>query len=180
MKFNILDDLTIWQQTLLITLCAAICCWGFVNNTILLVFASKIGFPIGVAICAMSNNLRQILKILYYTIFLVLAGFVYFSFNAQYTINIELTKNFVPSWTDFVLALGVGGALSHFWNHPVRTNIIVLSAGVASLLPSCIMAGYHLSHNDLSASIASLELYFQYVIGLLVGAIIERKLIDNN
>lgn len=180
MKFTVLDDLKLWQRTLLLTLCAGSCCWGFVNNTILLVFAGKIGFPIAVAACAMSNNSRQVLSMLYYTAFLVVAGFGYFLFNDQYVITTELTKNFVPSWTDLVLATGMGWALSHFWNHTIRINIIILSAGLTSLLPACIMAGYWFSHDNLSAGVASLALYFQYVIGMWLGATIDGRLNDNN
>jgi hypothetical protein len=111
---------------------------------------------------------------------LVVAGFGYFLFNDQYVITTELTKNFVPSWTDLVLATGMGWALSHFWNHTIRINIIILSAGLTSLLPACIMAGYWFSHGNLSAGAASLALYFQYVIGMWLGATIDGRLNDNN
>lgn len=180
MKFTVLDDLKLWQRTLLLTLCAGSCCWGFVNNTILLVFAGKIGFPIAVAACAMSVHPRYVLSVLYYTAFLVAAGTGYFTFNDQYAISSELTKNFIPSWTDFILAIGMGWALSHFWHHTIRINIIILSAGLTSLLPACIMAGYWLSHNNLQAGVSSLLLYGQYVIGMWLGAIIDKHFYDNN
>jgi hypothetical protein len=180
MKFTVLDDLKLWQRTLLLALCAGSCCWGFVNNTILLVFAGKIGFPIAVAACAMSVHPRYVLSVAYYTAFLVAVGCGYFSLNEHYAITTELTKNFVPSWTDFVLAIGMGWALSHFWHHTIRINIIILSAGLTSLLPACIMAGYWFSHDNLLAGLASLALYFQYVIGMWIGAIIDGQLNDNH
>jgi hypothetical protein len=175
MKFNVLDDLKLWQRTLLLLLCAGSCCWGFVNNTILLVFAGKIGFPIAVAACAMSVHPRYILSVFYYTVLLVATGTGYFAFNEQYVLSNELTKNFVPSWTDFVLAIGIGWALSHFWHHPIRINIIILSAGLTSLLPACIMAGYQLAHGNLYLVVDSLYLYGQYVFGMLAGSILDKR-----
>lgn len=179
MKFNVLDDISLTARSLLLLVCGLTCCWGFVNNTILLVFASKIGFPIAVASCAISNNRKQILSVLYYTAFLVLIGSVYFIAN-DYEISTNLTKNFTPTLTDFLLAVGLGGAMSYFWNHAIRINIIVMSAGLASLLPACIMAGYWISHGIIPMAVSSLLLYFQYVVGITIGAIIinyieERK-----
>lgn len=180
MRFTVLDDLKLWQRSLLLLVCAGSCCWGFVNNTILLVFAGKIGFPLAVAVCAIVNHPRYLLRVFYYTFFLIFIGFVYFLANPEYIISAELTKNFVPTWTDFALAIGLGWALAHFWHHTIRINIIILSAGLASLLPACIMTGYWFSHNNLSAGLLSLALYAQYVIGLWLGAIFERQLNDNN
>lgn len=171
MKFNILDDISLIARSLLLLICGLTCCWGFVNNTILLVFASKIGFPIAVASCAISNNHKQILSVLYYTVFLVLVGVIYFTIN-DYEITTSLTKTFVPTLTDLLLAVGLGGALAYFWNHTIRINIIVMSAGLASLLPACIMAGYWISHGIIPLAISSLSLYFQYVLGITTGAII--------
>jgi hypothetical protein len=71
----------------------------------------------------------------------------------------------------YILASGLGFALSEFWNHPIRVNLIIVSAGLASLLPACIMAGYHFSHGAIDAGIGSLALYSQYVFGMLLGAL---------
>ena len=179
MKFNVLDDISLPARSLLLLVCGLTCCWGFVNNTILLVFASKVGFPIAVASCAISNNRKQILSVLYYTAFLILVGTVYFTIN-DYEIAMNLTKNYVPTLTDLLLAIGLGGALAYFWDHTIRINIIVMSAGLASLLPACIMAGYWISHGIIPLAVSSLSLYFQYVLGMAAGAMIinylgERK-----
>lgn len=171
MKFNVLDDISLPARSLLLLVCGLTCCWGFVNNTILLVFASKVGFPIAVASCAISNNRKQILSVLYYTAFLILIGTVYFTVN-DYEITTSLTKNFVPTLTDLLLAVGLGGSLAYFWDHTIRINIIVMSAGLASLLPACIMAGYWISHGTIPLAISSLLLYLQYVIGMAAGAMI--------
>jgi hypothetical protein len=174
-KFNVLDDISLAARSLLLLVCGLTCCWGFVNDTILLVFASKVGFPIAVASCAISNNRKQILSVLYYTAFLVLVGTVYFAVN-DYEITTSLTKNFVPTLTDLLLAVGLGGAMSYFWNHTIRINIIVMSAGLASLLPACIMAGYWISHGIIPLAVSSLLLYFQYVLGMALGCIIINYL----
>ncbi len=179
MEFDILDDISLAARSLLLLVCGLTCCWGFVNNTILLVFASKVGFPIVVASCAISNNRKQILSVLYYTAFLILVGTIYFTVN-DYEITTSLTKNYVPTLTDLLLAVGLGGAMSYFWNHALRINIIVMSAGLASLLPSCIMAGYWISYGVIPLAVSSLLLYFQYVLGIAAGATIinyvgERK-----
>ena len=179
MKFDVLDNLSSNTRTLLLTLCGISCCWGFVNNTILLVFASKIGFPIAVAACAMAYNKKQVANIFWYTCWLVLLGAVYFSFNAV-TIDPSLTKNFVPDTTDFLLGIGLGIALDYFWNHPVRINLIIMSAGLTSLLPACIMAGYYLSQTNLSAAGDSLLLYMQYIVGMYIGAALSKKLLKQN
>jgi hypothetical protein len=171
MKFNVLDDIPLAARSLLLLVCGLTCCWGFVNNTILLVFASKVGFPIAVASCAISNNRKQILSVLYYTAFLILVGTVYFTVN-DYEITTSLTKNFVPTLTDLLLAVGLGGSLAYFWDHTMRINIIVMSAGLASLLPACIMAGYWISHGIIPLAVSSLSLYFQYVVGMAAGATI--------
>ena len=179
MKFNVLDDISLPARSLLLLVCGLTCCWGFVNNTMLLIFASKVGFPIAVASCAISNNRKQILSVLYYTAFLILVGTVYFTIN-DYEIAMNLTKNYVPTLTDLLLAIGLGGALAYFWDHTIRINIIVMSAGLASLLPACIMAGYWISHGIIPLAVSSLSLYFQYVLGMAAGAMIidylgERK-----
>jgi hypothetical protein len=172
MKFNVLDDISLPARSLLLLVCGLTCCWGFVNNTILLVFASKVGFPIAVASCAISNNRKQILSVLYYTAFLILVGTVYFAFNHSYEITTSLTKNYIPTLTDLLLAIGLGGALAYFWDHTIRINIIVMSAGLASLLPACVMAGYWISHGSIPLAVSSLSLYLQYVIGMAAGATI--------
>ena len=175
MKVNVLDDISLSARILLLFVCGMACAWGFVNTTILLVFAGKVGFPFAVASCAMSNNRKQILNITYYTVFLVLLGFVYFSFT-HHQISESLTKNFTPTVTDFLLAVGLGGALSYFWNHVIRINIIVMSAGLSSLLPACIMTGYWISNGSFDLAVSSLLLHFEYVIGILLGAVIIDKL----
>lgn len=175
MKFNVLDDISLTARSLLLLICGLTCCWGFVNDTILLIFASKVGFPIAVASCAISNNRKQILSVLYYTVFLILVGTVYFAVN-DYEITTSLTKNFVPTPTDLLLAIGLGCALAYFWNHTIRINIIIMSAGLASLLPACIMAGYWFSHGIIPLAVSSLSLYFQYVFGIAVGAVIVDQI----
>ena len=180
MKFTVLDDLTLWQRSLLLLLCAGCCCWGFANNIILAIFAGKIGFPFAVAVCAMSSRRQQILSVLFYTALLVTAGYCYFLVNPAVAITTELTKNFVPTATDLTLAVGVGWALSHFWNHTIRINIIILSAGLTSLGPACIMAGYWLSHNDFANAAASMMLYAQYVIGLWAGVLVDNYIGEFN
>jgi hypothetical protein len=171
MKYDVLDDISLPARTLLLLVCGLSCAWGFVNNTILLVFAGKVGFPIAVASCAITNNRRQIFSILYYTVFLVGLGSIYF-LSTGHAINSEITKNYVPTATDFLLAVGLGGVLAYFWSHTVRINIIVMSAGLASLLPACIMAGYWISSGEMPLAVTSLLLYFEYVIGMALGAAI--------
>ena len=124
MKFDVLDNLPSIVRTLLLTLCGITCCWGFVNNTILLVFAAKIGFPIAVAACAMTYNKKQIGNVIWYTSWLVIVGTLYFVFHPV-VIDSFLTKNFVPATTDFLLAVGLGIALDYFWHHPIRINLII-------------------------------------------------------
>lgn len=178
MKFDVLDNISLRDRTLLLVLCGLTCCWGFVNNTILLVLAGKIGFPLAVVACAMSTNTKQIQSVIWYTILLVILGTIYFLFNPV-VIDYFLTKNFVPTITDLLLAIGLGGALCYFWTHPIRINLIVMSAGLASLLPACIMAGYHLSRANVGLAIDSLLLYLQYILGMCLGAWVvsqfERK-----
>jgi hypothetical protein len=77
-----------------------------------------------------------------------------------------------------VLAIGMGCALSHFWHHPIRINIIILSAGLTSLLPACIMAGYQLAHGNLYLAVDSLYLYSQYVFGMLAGSMLDKRNYD--
>jgi hypothetical protein len=163
----------------MLILCGITCCWGFVNNTILLVLAGKIGFPLAVASCALSNNHRQIASMSWYTALLITLGTVYFYINPV-SIDTKLTENYIPTWHDLLLAIGLGSALSAFWNHAIRINVIVMSAGLASLLPACIMAGYWLSQNNWSGAIDSIELYLQYVIGMCAGAYITSKISKEN
>lgn len=75
---------------------------------------------------------------------------------------------------DFYLALGLGYALSAFWNHPIRINLIVASAGLASLLPACVMAGYHIKQGNMEPALNSLALYGEYVTGLILGALAHQ------
>jgi hypothetical protein len=181
MKFNVLDDISFLNQTLLLTLCGFTCCWGFANATILLVFASKVGFPLAVAACGMSSNFQRHSKMMiYYTILLIGIGFVFFYANDQFVIVNEMASKFQPSWFDLSLAVGLGWALSEFWDHPIRINVIVASAGLATLLPACIMAGYQLAHGNWNLVADSLYLYGQYVSGMLTGAILNKKLEDKN
>jgi hypothetical protein len=163
----------------MLILCGITCCWGFVNNTILLVLAGKIGFPLAVASCALSNNRQQILSMIWYTVLLIALGTVYFYINPM-SIDSTLTKNYIPTWHDFLLAVGLGSALSAFWNHAIRINVIVMSAGLASLLPACIMAGYWISHSNWSGATDSVELYLQYVLGMGGGAYITNRILQEN
>lgn len=177
MKFNVLDDITFLNRTLLLLLCGITCCWGFANNTVLLIFASKVGFPLAVAVCAMTNNFRQqLIQMLYYTVFLIGVGLIYFTLHSNSIIIPEITSKFNPTTIDFLLAIGLGWALSNFWDHSVRINIIVASAGLATLLPACIMAGYQLSHSNLLLAADSLYLFAQYVGGMAIGALIHTQI----
>jgi hypothetical protein len=171
MKFDVLDNISFTNRSLLLILCGLSCCWGFVNNTILLVLAGKIGFPLAVAACAMSINKKQIQSVLWYTVLLVAVGTAYFMFNPV-TIDTSLTKNFIPTTTDLLLAIGLGAALSYFWSHAIRINLIVMSAGLASLLPACIMSGYFISRAEIVPAVNSIALYAQYVLGMCAGATI--------
>ena len=178
-KFDVLDNLTSITRTLLLTLCGFTCCWGFVNNTILLVFAAKIGFPIAVAACAMAYNKKQIANVIWYTCWLVIIGTLYFLFSPV-VIDPFLTKNFVPATTDFLLAVGLGFALDYFWHHPIRINLIIMSAGLTSLLPACIMAGYYISKLELAPALDSILLYLQYVVGMYIGTVADKKLLKKD
>jgi hypothetical protein len=181
MKFNVLDDISVLNQTLLLTLCGVTCCWGFANATILLVFASKVGFPLAVTACGMSSNFRQHSKMMiYYTILLIVIGFTFFYINNQFVIVDDMASKFQPSWFDLSLAVGLGWALSKFWHHPIRINVIVASAGLATLLPACIMAGYQLAHGNWNLVVDSLYLYSQYVGGMLAGALLNKELEKND
>jgi hypothetical protein len=117
----------------------------------------------------MSINKKQIQSVAWYTILLISVGTMYFVFNPVIIDNF-LTKNYIPATTDFLLAIGLGAALSYFWNHAIRINIIVMSAGLATLLPACIMSGYYLSRAEFIPALNSLALYLQYVVGLCLGA----------
>jgi len=169
LKFNVLDDIKLHHKILLLTLCGLTCAYGFESGAILLIFAGKIGFPLAVAACAITVNRNQIFNMIFYTVFLVLLGIVYFSFNTS-QVDFLLTKNFHPSIIDFTLSIGLGAALGFFWNHPIRINIIILSAALASLLPACILAGYYITKNQFYESILSLGLYLEYVSGIIIGS----------
>jgi hypothetical protein len=176
-NFDVLDDLSSAHRSFLIMLCGLTCCWGFVNNTVLLILASKIGFPLAVVACSINVDYRNICKMIYYTILIVLLGWIYFYlFNVE--IDSNITKNFVPSATDFVLAVGLGGALKVFWNHKLRMNIIIMSAGLASLLPACIMIGYFIANSNISGIVNSCALYLQYVLGITIGSKIFPEFIE--
>lgn len=172
-KFDVLDDISFGYRSLLLVLCVFTCCWGFVNNAVLLILASKIGFPIAVVACAMLKKLRQVVLMGYYTLLMVVIGWLFFASHPEIVIDAALVKNFVPSGMDQALAIGLGFALGKFWHHPIRVNLIVMSAGLASLLPACVMAGYQFSHEGYVEGGFSLALYFQYVLGMFFGAVIE-------
>jgi len=178
MKYTVLDDISFMQRSLMLVLCGLTCCWGFVNNTILLVLAGKIGFPLAVASCALSNNRQQIGSMIWYSVLLIVLGTGYFLVTGS-QLDPNLTKNYVPSWHDFLLACGLGAALATFWNHGIRINVIVMSAGLASLLPACIMAGYWLSLADWSGAWTSIQLYLQYILGMCAGAYIVDNFQEN-
>jgi len=180
MKFNVLDDISFTNRTLLLLLWGATCCWGFANNAVLLVFASKIGFPLAVTVCALTNNFkRQVINLLYYTFLLISIGYIFFSWRSDLSIVPAVVSAFQPNIFDFLLAIGLGWTLANFWTHGIRINIIVASAALASLLPACIMAGYQLAHNDLLLALNSLYLYSEYVIGMAAGALIHTQMDKN-
>lgn len=173
-RFAVLDDLTLAQRSSLLILCSLTCCWGFANNTVLLIFASKIGFPMAVAACSIALNWKQIMSLSYYTILLGSVGFAFFRYRSDIVIEPSLTSLYNPDWIDFYLALGLGYALGAFWHHPIRINLIVASAGLASLLPACVMAGYQLRQGNLDMALDSLSLYGEYLGGLVLGAMIHH------
>jgi hypothetical protein len=169
MKFAVLDDLSLTSKILLCILCGIGCCWGFVNNNVLLIFASKVGFPMAVVICSVSNSIRNIVYLILYVLILIAVGWLYF-YQTQIVLITELTKNFVPTTTDFIIAIGLGMSLNYFWDHVTRINIIVMIAGMASLLPACIMAGYWASYSQWADMSDSLLLWGQYAVGIFVGS----------
>ena len=173
-RFDILDSIGFWQRTALLTLCGLTCCWGFTNNMILLVFGSKIGFPLAVTACATQSNRQQVTNMLYYTLLLITIGTLYFTVSSV-QIDYSMAKNYTPDVMDFVLAVGLGSALSVFWHHALRINLIILGAALASLLPACIMAGYGIANNLYYETYDSLALYLEYVVGMAIGATITRK-----
>ena len=177
MKFTVLDDVALTPKILLCVLCGIGCCWGFVNNAVLLVFASKVGFPMAVVICAIKNNLKNLVHLIVYVATLVAVGWLYF-YQSPIELAPELTKNFVPTTTDFVIAVGLGMALNYFWNHGTRINIIVMIAGMASLLPALVMAGYWASSAQWDNMLESLLLWAQYAVGIFVGSIIIGKIYE--
>ena len=178
-NFNVLDNVPFTHRSLLLILCGLTCCWGFVNNTILLVFASKIGFPLAVTACSIGREYKNSIKMIYYTLLLVVLGYLFFHFYSV-DIDFNLSKNFQPSLIDFLLAVGLGGALKAFWNHQLRVNIIVMSAGLASLLPACIMTGYFINTQDFIGIRNSLGLYIEYVLGILIGSMITKEMINEH
>ena len=177
MKFTVLDDVALTAKILLCVLCGIGCCWGVVNNTVLLVFASKVGFPMAVVICAVKNNLKNLAHLIVYVATLVAVGWLYF-YQAQVELSPGLTRNFVPTTTDFVIAVGLGMALNYFWNHVTRINIIVMIAGMASLLPALIIAGYWASSAQWDNMLESLLLWAQYAVGIFVGSTIIGKIYE--
>lgn len=180
MKFTVLDDISFSNRTLLLLLWGLTCCWGFGNNTVLLVFASKVGFPLAVVVCALTNNFKQqVINLIYYTLLLIGVGYLFFSWQTTLVIAPTVIASYRPDIFDLLLALGLGWALANFWTHGIRINIIVASAGLASLLPACIMAGYQLAHNDLLLALNSLYLYSEYVVGMSLGALIHTQMDKN-
>lgn len=177
MKFTVLDNVALIPKILLCILCGIGCCWGFVNNAVLLVFASKVGFPMAVVICAVKNNLKNLAHLFVYTVTLVAVGWLYF-YQAQVVLDPELTKNFVPTATDFVIAVGLGMALNYFWDHVTRINIIVMIAGMASLLPACVMAGYWASSAQWNNMTNGLLLWAEYAVGIFIGSTIIGKIYE--
>ena len=177
MKFTVLDDLPLTSKILLCILCGIGCCWGFVNNAVLLVFASKVGFPMAVVICAIRNNARNLVHLILYVAVLIAVGWIYF-YQVPVVLVPELTKSFVPTATDFVIAIGLGMALNHFWDHVTRINIIVMIAGMASLLPACVMAGYWASYAHWGNMTNSLLLWGEYAVGIFIGSTMIEKIYE--
>ncbi len=173
-RFGVIDDLGFFLRTGLLVLCGLTCCWGFVNDTILLVFASKVGFPMAVAVCAVSVKWKQCIPLLYYTVLLFDTGYIFFLYHPDVIIQASIISKYNPDWMDFYLATGLGLALSVLWNHPIRINVVVASAGLASLLPACIMTGYHLKQGQIATALRSLSLYGEYTGGLVIGATLHQ------
>jgi predicted membrane-bound spermidine synthase len=104
-------------------------------------------------------------------------GLLYF-YQSPVVLSTELTKNFVPSTTDFVIAIGLGMALNYFWDHATRINIIVMIAVMSSLLPACIMAGYWASHAQWNNMTNSLLLWTEYAVGMFIGSTLIGKMYE--
>ena len=122
-----------------------------------------------VVICAIRNNLRNLVHLITYVSVLIAVGWLYF-YQVPVVLATELTKNFVPSTTDFVIAIGLGVALNYFWDHVTRINIIVMIAGMSSLLPACIMAGYWINYAQWGNMTNSLLLWSEYAMGMFIGS----------
>lgn len=168
-NFNVLDDLPFTSKIFLCVLCALGCCWGFVTNSVLLVFASKVGFPVAVVICSINNNVKNLIYLTLYSLTMILVGFLYF-YLSSITLSTEITRNFEPSLIDFILAIGLGLALTNFWNHVTRVNIVVMIAGMASLSPACVVSGYWLSVQEWNNMLMSMLLWFEYAVGIFLGS----------
>jgi hypothetical protein len=122
-----------------------------------------------VVICSINNNIKNAVYLILYVLILIAVGWLYF-YQTQIVLMTELTKNFVPTTTDFIIAIGLGMALNYFWDHVTRINIIVMIAGMASLLPACIMAGYWASYAQWADMYDSLLLWGQYAVGIFIGS----------
>ena len=167
-KFDVLQDVPLAARLLLLVICALTCAWGIHNNAPLLILASKIGFPLVLVPCSVVDNRNRVLPLLYYTFTIIAVGLAYFTINPV-TVDNDLLKLFVPNVVDFGLAIALGLALSYFWDHAIRLNIIVMGAAMAYMLPACVVTGYYLSiHNDLAWT--SLAFHFSYAIGVFFGA----------
>ena len=175
MRFDTFDNINFIERTLMLSFCGLVCCYGFVTNNDLMLFASKVGFPIAIAAGAMANNIKKLLWIVYYAVLLICVGTIYFRITGN-TINPVVVQRYVPTITDGLLAIGVGMALTYFWEHALKLNVIVMVAGLAFLLPSAIMAGYLILNNQIAMSISSLGLYFEYIFGIYLGSLIIRKI----
>ena len=55
-----------------------------------------------------------------------------------------------------------------------------MSAGLTSLLPACIMAGYYISKLELAPALDSILLYLQYVVGMYIGTVASKKLLKKD
>jgi hypothetical protein len=178
-KFDILDDIPYTHRLILLTVCTLSCCWGFVNNTILLVLAGKIGFPLAVSACSIEQNHQRVRDMLIYTGSIFAVAWLYFFFVWSGYIPESMTKNYYPSNTDAVLAVGLGWCLAHFWHHAIRINIVVMSAGLSSLLPAVAMSAYWTARGEVDSAYWSLVLYCQYVFGMILGAVLNKKIIKD-
>ena len=67
-----------------------------------------------------------VIHLILYVSILVAVGWLYF-YQIPVVLETELTKNFVPTAIDLVIAVGLCMSLNYFWDHVTRINIIVMN-----------------------------------------------------